>query len=84
MAPPKFVQGAIQFGAVKYLLTRELLDKGAAFDPFDKRYLSDPYPLYKTLREKDPVHRSRLFPGVLMTRYEDMVSGHGMAQTGDP
>jgi cytochrome P450 len=72
MAPPKFVQGAIQFGAVKYLLTRELLDKGAAFDPFDKRYLTDPYPLYKKLREKDPVHRSRLFPGVLMTRYEDV------------
>ncbi len=72
VAPPKFLQGAIQFAAVKYLLTRELLDKGAAFDPFDKRYLIDPYPLYKKLREKDPVHRSRLFPGVLMTRYEDV------------
>jgi cytochrome P450 len=72
MAPPKFLQPAIQFAAVKVLLTRELIEARAAFDPFDRRYLTRPYPLYKKLRDKDPLHRSRLFDGLIMTRYEDV------------
>jgi cytochrome P450 len=69
---PEFVRRFIQYAGLRYLLARELLEAGAAFDPFDKRYLSDPYPLYRKLREKDPVHRSRLFDGVIMTRYQDV------------
>jgi cytochrome P450 len=69
---PKILTQAVRFAGLKFLLTRELLQDGAAFNPLDKRYLSDPYPLYRKLREKDPVHRSRLFPGVLFTRYEDI------------
>jgi cytochrome P450 len=69
---PEIVKRIVQYAGLRYLLARELLEAGAAFDPFDKRYLSDPYPLYRKLREKDPVHRSRLFDGVIMTRYEDV------------
>jgi cytochrome P450 len=72
MAPPRFLQTAVRFAGIKFLLGRELLSNGAAFDPFDSRYLTDPYPLYKKLRDKDPMHRSRLFDGVIMTRYEDI------------
>ncbi len=72
MAPPKLLQTAVQMAGLRYLLVRELLDGGAAFNPLDKRYLSDPYPLYQKLREKDPVHRSRLLDGLILTRYEDV------------
>jgi cytochrome P450 len=72
MPPPKLLRSAIQFAGLRYLLARELIQDGAAFNPLDPRYLSDPYPLYKKLREKDPIHRSRLFPGVILTRHEDI------------
>lgn len=57
-----------------YLLVRELLADGVAFDPFDKRYLTNPYPLYAKLRRKDPFHRSRLFDGWVLTSYEDIAA----------
>ena len=72
MKPQELLRPVIQFAAVKFLLSRELVADGASFDPFDKRYLSDPYPLYRKLREKDPIHRSKLFDGVIMTRFEDV------------
>ncbi|HXH22307.1 MAG TPA: cytochrome P450, partial [Dehalococcoidia bacterium] len=69
---PSVLSKAVQSVAVRVLLARELLQDGAAFNPFEKRYLTDPYPLYRKLREKDPIHRSRLFPGVILTRFEDV------------
>jgi pimeloyl-[acyl-carrier protein] synthase len=68
-----FKRSAMQVG-MRYLLTRELISTGAAFDPFDKRYYSDPYSLYARLRERDPFHRSRLFDGWVLTRYDDITA----------
>jgi cytochrome P450 len=41
------------------------------FDPFAPDVLADPYPLYRRLREQDPVHRSPLGFWVV-TRYADV------------
>jgi len=54
------------FNAVEYART------GVAFNPLDRRYYGDPYPLYRRLREKDPLHRSRLLGGYVLTRHADV------------
>jgi pimeloyl-[acyl-carrier protein] synthase len=54
-------------------LTRERLETGAVFLPVGKRYLADPYARYRRLRERDPMHRSRLVEGWVATRYDDIV-----------
>jgi len=41
------------------------------FNPFDAGLLEDPYPVYRRLREQDPVHRSPLGFWVL-SRYRDV------------
>jgi cytochrome P450 len=40
------------------------------FDPFSPEHWDDPYPLYKTLRERDPIHRSPEGEWIC-TRYAD-------------
>ena len=35
---------------------------------------ADPYPLYRRLREEDPVHWSELLDGWVLTRYDDVVA----------
>jgi cytochrome P450 len=52
----------------------ERMRTGVTFNPLDKRYFSNPYPLYRRLRERDPVHRSWIFGGWVATRYEDVLS----------
>ena len=45
---------------------------GAAFNPIAARMLRNPYPAYARLRERSPVHRSRLLNGWVFTRYADV------------
>ena len=43
------------------------------YNPFDSAFRADPYPVYRRLRESDPVHRSPLgFWG--LSRYEDVAA----------
>lgn len=65
------IRKIFQAVAVRALVTVEQVQTGAALNPLDPRFRSDPYPSYKKLREKDPVHRSRLTGGVVLTRYAD-------------
>ena len=58
--------------AVSALTGWERVRTGASYNPLDRRIHSDPYPLYKRLRERDPVHRSRLFSGWVLSRYDDV------------
>lgn len=51
----------------------ERLRYGVAFDPRGSGNQRDPYPKYRDLREKDPIHRSPLVPGYVLTRYHDIV-----------
>jgi cytochrome P450 len=51
----------------------ERITAGATYNPLDPQLSSDPYPLYRRLRERDPVHRSYLLRGFVLTRHEDVL-----------
>jgi len=41
------------------------------FDPRDPALRSDPYPIYRRLRETDPIHESK-FGYIVLSRYADV------------
>ncbi len=49
----------------------EKLTTGTAFNPRKTGLLPDPHPVYRALRERDPVHRSGAVGGFVLTRYRD-------------
>ena len=57
--------------AVPVLTTIERVQTGVAFNPLEKAYRTDPYPQYRSLQSRDPIHRSRL-AGWVLTRHEDV------------
>lgn len=44
------------------------------FDPFEPGFVASPYEQYARLRAEDPVHRSELLEGWLLTRHDDVVA----------
>ena len=44
---------------------------GVAYNPLSARMAQDPYPVYETMRRRDPVHRSWLMNAWLFTRHAD-------------
>jgi len=44
------------------------------FNPFAPELRSDPYPIYRELREADPVHWQALMQTWLLTRYDDVLA----------
>ena len=44
---------------------------GVAYNPLSDRTAQDPYPVYAALRDKDPVHRSRLMNAWMFARHAD-------------
>ncbi len=52
------------------LLAWERFESGVAYFPRARAILEDPYPLYKRMRETDPVHRMRLMEAWVVTRYK--------------
>ncbi len=59
--------------ALPTLLGVERIQTGALFFPAGRRFFADPYRVYRRLRERDPVHGSRLFSGWVLTRYADVL-----------
>jgi pimeloyl-[acyl-carrier protein] synthase len=59
--------------ALEFVLNAGLdrLTRGRNFNPMRKELRSDPHPYYRTMRERDPVHRSRVVDGLVLTRYDD-------------
>lgn len=53
-------------------LVRERLRDGVAWSPTSPSYIADPYPTYRKLRERDPVHWSTLSNQFLVARYQDI------------
>ena len=53
-------------------LARERLESGISYNPTAARIQQDPYGFYRRMRAKDPVHRSRVVDGWLLTRYRDV------------
>ena len=53
-------------------LAWEYLESGNSFNPTSARMQVDPYGFYERLRTSDPVHRTRIIDGWLLTRYRDV------------
>ena len=63
---------ALQFLMVRAALVHERLWSGVTYNPLSARMAQDPYPFYARLRERDPVHRSRVINAWLFTRHADV------------
>ena len=63
---------AIRSAIVGAALARERWQSGVAYNPLSAQTAQDPYPGYAALRERDPVHRSRLMNAWLFTRHSDV------------
>ena len=72
MSVREVFQKVVQTTAVTAFTTLERLQTGVAYNPLAKEYLEDPYDQYRKLQSRDPVHRSRLFGGWILTRYADI------------
>jgi cytochrome P450 len=59
-------------GIARGIVAWERLRTGAALDPLAPDYAADPHPQYARLRERDPVHRSHLAGGWMLTRFRDV------------
>jgi cytochrome P450 len=55
-------------------LAIERVETGLVFNPLLGSARQDPYPLYRRLREADPVHRSRAIRGWIVFRYADCLA----------
>lgn len=53
-------------------LAWERLETGSAFNPISAQMRVDPYGFYERIRTRDPVHRTRIIDGWLLTRYRDV------------
>ena len=54
------------------VLARERWQSGVVYNPLSARMAQDPYPFYAALRERDPVHRSRLVNAWVLSRHADI------------
>ena len=57
---------------IRTRLVEERLRSGVAWWPLLPAYVTDPYPTYRRLRERDPVHRSLITGQYLISRYADV------------
>ena len=56
---------------VGVFLAWERLESGVAFNLASKRFRNNPYPMYREVQQRDPVHRLRLVNAWALTRYDD-------------
>src|SRR5438105_9741182 len=56
------------------LLSWEKLTTGVAYDLLSQKVQADPYPVYREMRAKDPVHWSELARAWFLTRYAEVTS----------
>ena len=66
------LRDAIRSLVVNALVHRERWQSGVAYNPLSPRMAQDPYPEYEVLRERSPVHRSRLMNAWVFSRYADV------------
>ena len=57
---------------IRARLLQERLQSGVVWYPLDRRFVTDPYPLYRKLRERDPYHYSPLTGMLVVARYDDV------------
>lgn len=73
MSASDWIRDQMQRSVAGALSGFERITAGATYNPLDPQLSSDPYPLYRRLRERDPVHRSYLLGGFVLTRHEDVL-----------
>jgi cytochrome P450 len=56
------------------LLSWEKLTTGVSYDLLSQKVQADPYPVYREMRAKDPVHWSELARAWFLTRYAEVAS----------
>src|SRR5436190_9943988 len=56
------------------LLSWEKLTTGVSYDLLSQKVQADPYPVYREMRSKDPVHWSELARAWFLTRYTEVAS----------
>ena len=66
------LQRTIKSLAINALLIPERWQTGVAYNPLSDEMARDPYPVYARLRERSPVHYSRLAGGLVLSRYADV------------
>ena len=72
MALKKALLSAFAPVYIRARLAQEWLQTGVAWWPLAPSHVADPYPAYRKLRDKDPVHRSRLTQQFVVARYADI------------
>ena len=66
------IRKAIRSAIANAVLVRERWQSGVVYNPLSADMAQDPYPFYAALRERDPVHRSRLVNAWVFTRHGDI------------
>jgi len=57
-----------------FFAAREKLQTGLVWNPTLPDYRADPYPHYRALRERDPIHRSFAAGGWVLSRHRDVAA----------
>jgi cytochrome P450 len=73
MKPSRIPRAAREGTRVLFALARERLETGVVFNPMGRAFRADPYALYRRLRERDPIHRSRAAFGWVLSRHADIL-----------
>lgn len=60
--------------AIRAMVAREWWQSGVTYNPLSPSVYTDPYPTYKRLRDKDPVHWSPLMDSWVFSRYKHVDS----------
>ena len=66
------LRNAVRSLVINTALIRELMQSGVAYNPTSVRLAQDPDPICARLRERDPVHRSRLMNAWVFSRHADV------------
>ena len=72
MALKNAIAGAVRSGYIHAHLAGERLRTGVAWWPLAPSFVADPYPAYRRLRERDPVHYSALTQQFVVSSYADL------------
>ena len=72
MVPRNAIARAFWVAHMYIRLAGEWLRTGVAYRPLSPRFVADPYPLYRQLRDRDPIHRSIFADQVVVSRYADI------------
>jgi cytochrome P450 len=72
MALRNAIAGAVRSAYIHVRLAGERLRTGVAWWPLAPSFVADPYPVYRKLRERDPVHYSALTEQFVVSRYADL------------